>query len=58
MDKKSVGISIGSKGLAKSHPKNVSLNDIVFDLRNEVHANRMKFGIWGTKSFQFNFDLF
>ena len=25
--------------------------DIVFDLRNEFHANRMKFGIWGTKRF-------
>ncbi len=23
----------------------------VFDLRNEFHANRMSFGIWGTKSF-------
>ncbi len=25
--------------------------DIVFDLRNEFHANRMKFGTWGTKRF-------
>ncbi len=27
------------------------VDDIVFDLRNEFHANRMSFGIWGTKSF-------
>ncbi len=25
--------------------------DIVYDLRNEFHANRMKFGTWGTKRF-------
>ena len=29
--------------------------DIVFDLRNEFHANRMKFGILGVKSFQRQF---
>jgi hypothetical protein len=42
---------------SKFNPKHVA--DIGFDLRNEFHANRMKFGILETKGFfRVNFDLF
>ena len=33
----------------------IAIADIVFDLRNEFHANRMKFGVLGLKSFKRQF---
>ena len=41
------------KFISKIHLKPIA--DIVFDLRNEFHAYRMKFGILGVKSFQRSF---
>jgi hypothetical protein len=32
-----------------------AIADIVFDLRNEFHANRMCFGLLGVKSFKLQF---
>jgi hypothetical protein len=52
-------MTFGLKVAKKVLPLKFSLEaiaDIVFDLRNEFHANRMSFRILGIKSFLGQFD--